>query len=51
MPYSIKKFNSRNVILFQIEVFGRNTKETTLPKYFIKATARPSFRCLRVIGE
>ena len=35
MSYSIKKFNSRNVILFQIEVFGRNTKDTTLPKYFI----------------
>ena len=39
-----KEFNSRIVILFQIEVFVRNIKEATLVKYFIKATAPPIFR-------
>ena len=43
------KFDSRKKILFQINVFGRNIKETTLAKYFIKVTARPSFTRLRVI--
>ena len=28
---------------------ARNIRETTLAKYFIKATERPSFRRLRVI--
>ena len=37
------------MILFQIEVFARNIKETTLAMYFIKVTARPSFTQLRVI--
>ena len=32
-----------NVILFQIEDSARNIKGTTLAKYFIKITARPSF--------
>ena len=36
-------------ILFQIEVTTRNIKETTLARYFIKVTARPSFTQLRVI--
>ena len=31
------------MILVQIEVLGRNIKETTLAKYFTKVTARPSF--------
>ena len=43
------KFDAGNVILFQIKIFGRNIKETTLGKYFIKVTARPSFTRLRVI--
>ena len=38
-----------NVILFQIKVFAGNIKETTLAKYFIKVTARPSLTRLRVI--
>ena len=42
---------SRNVILFQIKVFGRNIKETTLVRYFIKVTERPSFTQLKVIRE
>ena len=35
--------DSRNVILFQNKVFGRNIKETTLARCFIKVTADPSF--------
>ena len=37
------------MILFQIKVFGRNIKEATLARCFIKATARPSFTLFRVI--
>ena len=37
------EFDVGNVILFQIKVFGRNIKETTLARYVIKVTARPSF--------
>ena len=36
-------------VLFQIEVFGRNIKDTTLARYFMKVTARPSFTRLTVI--
>ena len=36
------KFNSQNVILFQIKLFVRNIKETTLGRYFIKVTACPT---------
>ena len=36
-----------NLILFQIKVNARNIKETTLARYFIKVTARPSFTRLR----
>ena len=42
-------FYSENVILFQIKVNVRNIKETTLARYFIKVTARPSFARLRDI--
>ena len=45
----LSKFYARNVILFQIKVNARNIKETTLARYFIKVTARPSFTRLRVI--
>ena len=45
----LRTFYARNVILFQIKVNTRNTKETTLARYFIKVTARPSFTQLRVI--
>ena len=37
------KFGASNAILFQIKVFGKNIKETTLANYFTKVTARPSF--------
>ena len=37
------------MILFQIIVFGKNIKETTPARYFIKVTARPSFTRLRGI--
>ena len=47
--WKIQQTNSGNMILFQIKVFGRNIKETTLAWYFIKVTARPSFTRLRVI--
>ena len=30
----------RNVILFQIKIFGRNIKDTTLASYLIKVTER-----------
>ena len=33
------EFDSQNVILFQIKVFGRNIKKTTLARYFIKVMA------------
>ena len=45
----LTKFDAGNVFLFQIKVFARNTKETTLARYFIKVTARPCFTQLRVI--
>ena len=45
------EFDSRNVILLQIKLFGRNIKETTLASYFIKVTARPSFTRFRVIRQ
>ena len=41
--------DSKNVIFFQIKVFDRNIKETTLARYFIRLTARPSFMRLRAI--
>ena len=44
-------FDIRNMILFQMKVFGRNIKETTLARYFIKVTGRPSFKQLRVIRQ
>ena len=37
------------MILFQIKVFVRNIKKTTLARYFINLTARSSFRQLTVI--
>ena len=36
------KFDAANVILFQMKVFGRNIKEITLGRYFIKVTTRPN---------
>ena len=38
------KFDAANVNLFQTKVFDRKIKETTLVRYFIKVTARPSFK-------
>ena len=38
------------MILFQIKVFTRNIKETTLARYFIKVITRPSFTELRAIN-
>ena len=43
------KFDSRSVILFQINVFGGNIKETTLARCFIKVTVHPSLVRLRAI--
>ena len=45
------EFEAGNGILFQIKVFGRNIKETTLARCFINVTARPSFTRLRVIKQ
>ena len=39
------------MIFFQIKVFGKTIKETTLAKHFIKVTARPTFTRLRVIRQ
>ena len=36
-------FDAGNVMLFQIKVPGKNIKETTLARFFVKLTARPSF--------
>ena len=36
------EFDAGSVILFQNKVLVRNIKETTLARYFIKVTARPS---------
>ena len=44
-------FDIGNMVLFQIKVFGRNIKETALARYFIKVTAHPSFKRLRVIRQ
>ena len=41
------KFDAGKVILFQIKVFRRNIKETTLGRYFIKITARYSFNAIK----
>ena len=51
MSERFNKFDVGKLILFQIKVFTRNIKETTLARYFIKVTARPSFRRLRVIRQ
>ena len=49
MSERFNKFDVGKLILFQIKVFTGNIKETTLARYFIKVTERPSFRRLRVI--
>ena len=41
--HQLCKRDATNVILFQIKVSARNIKESTLRRYFIKVTARPSF--------
>ena len=43
------EFYAGNVILFEIKVNVRNIKETTLARYVIKVTARPSYTRLRLI--
>ena len=45
----LSEFYAGNVILFQIKANAKNIKETTLAKYYIKVTPRPSFTQLRVI--
>ena len=47
--HQLCEFDIRNMISFQIKVFGRNIKETTPDRYFIKVTARTSFTRLKVI--
>ena len=39
------------MILIQIKIFGRNIKEATLAKYFIKVTAHPSFTRLKILRQ
>ena len=45
-----REFHIGSMVLFQIKVFERNIKQTSLAKYFIKVTACPSFS-LRVIKQ
>ena len=42
------EFDYGNAILFQIKVFSNKIKETTLLRYFVKATAHPSFYAVKV---
>ena len=42
-PASFREFDARSAILFQIKVFSRRRKVTTLARSFIKVKARPSF--------
>ena len=48
---SFRKFCAGNLILFQINVFGKYIKETLLTKYFIKVNAHPSFARSSVIRQ
>ena len=45
------KFDSNSAILFQIKVFSKNIKETTLASYFTKVTVCPSFTRLKLINQ
>ena len=45
----LSEFDSRNVILFQTKAFGRNIKETTLARCFIKVSVHPNFTQLKFI--
>ena len=45
------EFDAGNVILFQVKVFDRNIKGTTLARYFKKVTARPSFTRLNRVHK
>ena len=45
------ELDAGNVVLFHVKFFGRNIKETTLARYFIKVTSRLSFTRLRVIKQ
>ena len=38
-----KEFDTENVVLFAIKVFGRESKETAPVRHFIKVTTRASF--------
>ena len=45
------EFDSWKVIIFQVIVFGRNTKDTTLVKHFSKVNVRPCVTRLRVTKQ
>ena len=42
-PESFGEFDARNAILFQIKVFGKKLKVTTLARFFTKVNAHPNF--------
>ena len=48
-PASLRTFDVRNAILFQVKVFSRKRKVTMLVRYFIKVNALPSFAWSRII--
>ena len=45
------KFDASNAILFQVKVFGKIIKETTLASNYTKVISRPSFTRLGVIKQ
>ena len=47
----VSKLDANNPILFQIQVFSQNIKETTLTSYFKKVPARLSFTPLSSLNN
>ena len=50
-PKEFRKFDASNATLFQIKVFGKNVKDTTLGSYFAKVTTHHSFARLILIKQ
>ena len=48
---NFSEYDAGNVILFQIKVFSRNIKKTTLARHLMKVTSGPSFTRLESLGE
>ena len=50
-PFTTFDFDIRNVIFFEIKVFSRNIKKTTLERGFIKVTSFTRLRVIRRINR